>query len=88
MLQFMHLLALGSIIAMATIAVSTGSAYAHGCQAQGTCCMVGGSCAEIGAASPVYMMFAVIGAGAVLMLGFYSRQVQGTRLGAIFNIFL
>jgi hypothetical protein len=86
-LQFAYLLALGAMMAMAAGAVGTGSAYAHGCQAQGACCEVGGSCAEITAVSPVYMMFAVIGVGAVAMLGFYGRQGPETRLGAIFNIF-
>lgn len=33
------------------------------------------------------MMFAVIGAGAAAMLGFYGKQECGTRLDAIFNIF-
>lgn len=42
---------------------------------------------EISAVSPVYMMFAVIAAGAAAMLGFYGKQECGTRLDAIFNIF-
>lgn len=85
-MQFTQL-ALGAMIVTAAVAISTNSAYAHGCQAQGGCCTVGGSCVEISATSPVYMMFAVVGAGAVAMLGFYGRQEPGTRLGAIFNIF-
>jgi hypothetical protein len=48
--------------------------------------MVGGACADIGANSPIYMMFAVVGAGAVAMMAFYGR-LEKRRLGAIFNIF-
>lgn len=63
-------------------------AYAHGCPAQGGCCMVGGACADVGANSPIFMMFAVVGAGAVTMMAFYGRSVQRSRLGAIFSIFV
>jgi UDP-N-acetylmuramyl tripeptide synthase len=85
-LQFTHVFVLGTIIVAIAVAISTGSAYAHGCQAQGGCCSVGDACAEIGAVSPIYMMFATVGASAVAMLAFYGKQ-EGTSLGAIFNIF-
>ncbi|AIF85206.1 hypothetical protein NTE_03174 [Candidatus Nitrososphaera evergladensis SR1] len=94
MLQFMRVLALGMTIFIASAVViisnNTGLAYGHGCQAQGGCCTVGDACVEISASSPIYMMFAVVGAGAVMMLAFYGRseQTRKSRLGAVFNIFI
>ncbi|AIC14921.1 hypothetical protein [Nitrososphaera viennensis] len=90
MLQFRRMLALSmTIIASAAVIINTGPAYGHGCQAQGGCCTVGDACVEISANSPIYMMFAVVGVGAVMMLAFYGRPEQRrNRLGAIFNIFI
>jgi hypothetical protein len=81
------MLALGSIIIATAFAASIDSAYAHGCPAQGGCCTVGNACVDISPISPMYMMFAVVGVSAVTILTFYSRQEQGDRLGAIFNMF-
>ncbi len=86
MLQSARLLVLCTVLAVFAAASNAGMAYGHGCPAQGGCCMVGGACADIGANSPIYMMFAVVGAGAVAMMAFYGRTEQ-RRLGAIFNIF-
>lgn len=81
-------LAFGMVLFAAIFASSTGLAYGHGCQAQGGCCTVGGSCVEITANSPIFMMFAVVGLGAVTMMAFYGKTVSKSRLGAIFNIFI
>lgn len=74
------------VIAVFATASNTGMVFGHGCQAEGGCCTVGSSCVDISANSPLYMMFAVVGAGAVAMIAFYGRSEQ-RRLGAIFNIF-
>ena len=76
------------LIAGISIASPANAAYGHGCQAQGGCCTVGSACVDISANSPVYMMFAVVGMGAVAMLAFYSRPEQRKRLSTIFNIFI
>ena len=61
----------------------TQQAYAHSSEPTG--CVVGGPCVEITANSPIFIMFAVIGAGGVIMLAYYGRQDQRKKLGAIFN---
>ena len=80
------MLALGTALFAAVFVTTTGTAYGHGCQAQGGCCTVGSGCVEISANSPIFMMFAVVGLGAVTMMAFYGRSVQKSRPGAIFNI--
>ena len=87
MLQFVRMPALGMIIAASAAIINTGTAFGHGCQAQGGCCTVGGACIRISPISPIYMMFAVVGASGVAMLAFYGRSHRN-RLGAIFNIFV
>ena len=86
-MQFKQLFVVGVIIIIVAVTLNLRSAYAHGCQAQGGCCSVGGACVEISANSPIYMMFAVVGLGGLTMFVFYGRSEQRQRLGAIFNIF-
>nr|AFK24891.1 hypothetical protein Josef01_05d18_43 [uncultured archaeon] len=87
MLRINNLLVFVGLIASVSVASQTNVAYGHGCQAQGGCCTVGSACVDISANSPIYMMFAVVGGGAVAMFAFYSRPEQRKRLGAVFNIF-
>lgn len=87
-LQFVRMFAMGVVLVAAVIVANAGAAYAHGCQAQGGCCTVGSACVEISANSPIFMIFAVVGLGAVTMMAFYGKSIQKSRLGAIFNIFI
>ena len=87
-MQSVRMLALSMAIIASVAIINTGTAFGHGCQAQGGCCTVGDACVDITPLSPIYLMFAVVGAGAVAMLAFYGRSEQRNRLGAIFNIFI
>jgi hypothetical protein len=88
LLAFRHMLMLIGFIASISVTSQTHIAYGHGCQAQGGCCTVGSTCVDISANSPIYIMFAVVGSGSVLMFAFYSKPEQRKRLGMIFNIFI
>ncbi|MEW6605712.1 MAG: hypothetical protein AB1351_13645 [Thermoproteota archaeon] len=81
------LLVLVGLIAGISAAGQIHIAYGHGCQAQGGCCIVGSACVDISASSPIYMMFAVMGLGAIAMFAFYGRPEPRKRIGAVFNIF-
>ena len=86
MLAINNMLLIIGLMAGLSIASQANAAYGHGCQAQGGCCIVG-SCTDMSVVSPIYMMFAAVGAGAVAMFGFNSRPEQRKKLGMIFNIF-
>jgi hypothetical protein len=86
LLAIKNIFLLIGLVAGLSIASPANAAYGHGCQAQGGCCIVG-SCADTSVISPIYMMFAAVGAGAVAMFGFYNRPEQRKKLGTIFNIF-
>lgn len=78
----------GFVFGMSLVVSDVPVAYGHGCQAQGGCCTVGSSCVELSANSPIFLMFAAVIAGAVVMYAFYNKPDQRRQLGAIFNIFV
>lgn len=63
-------------------------AYGHGCQAQGGCCTVGGSCVEATAFSPVLTVFTMFGLAGTILIALLGGSAQRKKLGAVFNIFI
>jgi hypothetical protein len=78
------MLLLGFSIAAAVINLENASA--HGCQAQGGCCTLGGMCAE-GSPIPLSMMFVAVGMFGLVLISFYGRRQTHQKICSCLNIF-